>query len=229
MSAPNFSCRTNSRYIYAFCEPSDFEAYKNDLKENDPDYYEENEDYLEGDYAYNDWYEDEKDYYLNWLSEALSDAAKDHQGLDIDFMDLSSGRVYDGTELAVIKKSITFAGIDFEVALSLDFEAGYYAGFAIDWNYKNICDFDGCNLDELSDEDLAEALRDYHYWSNSYAGLNAGLSKALAPKLRKRLAEAISEASEVIEQALQTVSPYHLTGFCLGNGEGIYTNHRKAS
>ncbi len=33
MSAPNFSCRTNSQYIYAFCHHSDFESYVDENKD----------------------------------------------------------------------------------------------------------------------------------------------------------------------------------------------------
>lgn len=226
MSAPNFSCNPNSNYIYAFCDYSDFEDYKKELQNDDPEYYEENQDYLEGDFAYSDWYENEKDYYLTWLEEALNEAAAGKSNINIDFIDLAKTNVYDGTELATVTNNFVFAGIDFSVKLSINFEAGYYAGFAIDWNYSELLDsFDG-KPDDLDDEDYSEALRDYRYYYNKYYGLNPGLAKALAPKLRKRTEKAISEAAEVIENALQKVAPYHLTGFCIDNGEGIYSDHK---
>ena len=65
MSAPNFNCSHNSRHMAVFCISQDFEAYKKDSKENDPDWYEENEDYLENSpWAQSDWYDEEKRYYL---------------------------------------------------------------------------------------------------------------------------------------------------------------------
>lgn len=75
MSAPNFNCHHNSRHLNVFCIWDDFDSYKEDLKTEDPDYYKELSDYLEdpASYAFYEWCDDEKDYYLNFLEESLKE------------------------------------------------------------------------------------------------------------------------------------------------------------
>lgn len=224
MSAPNFNCSHNSRHLYAFCcFDCDYEAYKKDLKENDPDYYEENEDYLENsEFAVSDWYDEEKDYYLNWLEEKLNETAK-NSGLKVDFIDLAKNRVYDGTELCTVSKTITFAGIGFDLELSIDFEAGYYEGFKLDWNIKNLAGYECDGLDDLSDQDLIDALTGDTYYGYYYRdGLKSGLAKMLAPKFRKRLEKELKAMIDVIDNSLEAICPCCVEGHCLSNGEGIY-------
>ena len=222
MSAPNFSCRSNSQYIYAFCEPSEFDEYVEENKELwGIETEEELEDAKQNSELYSDWYDEEKDYYLNWLEEELNKMTADGTGLYSDFTE--STRIIDGDEVAEVRKYIQFAGGEFMVMASIDFEAGYYAGFALDWNVKKV---EGTrswysSFDYMPDaRDCAEMLREE-------TDLNEGLCKALAPKLQARLEAAMDEVTEAIEKALQTVSPYHLTGVCASNGEGFYTNHKE--
>jgi hypothetical protein len=68
---------------------------------------------------------------------------------------------------------------------------------------------------------------DCEYLLAENTDLNEGLQKALATKLQARLEAALDDVTATIEEALQAVSPYHLTGFCMSNGEGIYTNHKE--
>ena len=222
MSAPNFRCNTNSRYIYAFCEHGDFEKY---VKENAEGWGIEDDDQmsdaLNDSGLYRDWEEDEKEYYLEWLREELAKTTKG-DGMAADFTEEKACEVSDGDEVATVRRFFDFAGGRFMVEASIDFEAGYYEGFALDWNIKAI---EGCNsywhssVDSLPDADgCAEMLRDE-------TELNNGLCKALAAKLANRIKNELNTATEAIEKALQTVSPYHLTGCCACNGEGIYTNH----
>ena len=110
------------------------------------------------------------------------------------------------------------------VMASVDFEAGYYEGFALDWNIKSIEGTSGgYGYDYLPDRE------DCEYLLEENTDLNTGLRRALAPKLQARLEAALNDVTNIIEQALKVVSPYHLTGFCLDNGEGIYTNHKKSA
>lgn len=221
MSAPNFNCSHNSRHLYAFCcFNNDFDAYKKDLKENDPDYYEENEDYLENSsWAESDWYDSEKEYYLDWLKEALEEKF----GRQCDFIDLLKNHVYDGTEICTISKSITFAGIDFDFEVSIDFEAGYYEGFKLDWNIKNLAGYECDSVDDLENQDLIDILTGDTYYGWSYRdGLKLGLAKMLAPKFRKRLENELKALTDGIDDCLEKVAPCCVEGHCLSNGEGIY-------
>jgi hypothetical protein len=218
MSAPNFSCRHNAQYIYAFCDHSDFEDY---VDENKDLWGIETEEELENakfqdSYLYSDWYDMEKDYYLEWLEEELENVVKAKEGFYSDFTESLAHNIYDGDEVASVRKYVTFAGTEFMVMASIDFEAGYHEGFALDWNIKNVADYD-----YMPDRDDCENILSYN------TDLNQGLCKALAAKLQARLEKALDDVTDVIETALKTVCPYHLTGFCLSNGEGIYTNHRE--
>ena len=219
MSTCNFSLNYNSDYLYAFCESSDFDAYFEEYKQNNEI---EDED-SEREVLYSDWYEDEKDYYLDWLKEELCKLTPEGSGYYTDFTE--SCRITDGDTVAEVRKYIKFAGAEFMIMASVDFEAGYYEGFALDWNIKKI---EGDNwqsnyYDYLPDlSDCMDLLRDN-------TDLNAGLCIALAQKLRDRLEAALNDVTNIIEQALKTVSPYHLTGFCACNGEGFYTNHKKSA
>ncbi len=142
-----------------------------------------------------------------------------HDGVYSHFTELN--KIYDGDEVATVRKYITFAGVDFMVMASVDFEAGYYEGFALDWSVKRIEGVDSMiYFEELPDVAECADLLEYN------TSLNTGLCKALAPKLAARLETALSEATDVIENALKVISPYHLTGLCMNNGEGIYTNHK---
>ena len=136
-----------------FCISQDFEAYKKDSKENDPDWYEENEDYLENSpWAQSDWYDEEKRYYLDWLEEKLKESGLNAR----NFAD--AGKVCDGDEVCTVGTSFRFAGIDFDLVVSIDFEAGYYDGFKLDWNIKEICGIDTDSLKWIDAEDLTDAL-----------------------------------------------------------------------
>jgi len=224
MSAPNFSMRHNAQYIYGFCEHSDFEEY---VEENRECWGIETEEELEeckmNSGIYSDWYDEEKQYYLDWLEEELNKLTADGTGLYSDFTE--SQRITDGDEIATVRRYFNFAGGEFMVMASIDFEAGYYEGFALDWNIKAIegtGSYWHSSFDYLPDaQDCADMLQDE-------TDLNAGLCKALAPKLAARIEKELEKVTEAIEKALQTVCPYHLTGFCLCNGEGIYTNHKAA-
>ena len=224
MSAPNFSCRHNAQYIYGFCEHSDFEKYVEDNKEIwDIETEEELEKAkFENEYLYSDWYQDEKEYYIDWLEEEINKLTGYGSGLDSDFTGMPSRRITDGDEICQVWKNIRFAGGEFTVCAAIDFEAGYYEGFALDWRIKSITgDCGGYDYDEMPDRaDCCDLLADN-------TDLNEGLQKALADKLQARLEAALDEVTGAIEKALKTISPYHLTGVCLGNGEGIYTNHKE--
>ena len=227
MSAPNFSCRHNAQYIYGFCDHSDFEKYVEDNKELwDIETEEELEKAkFENEYLYSDWYDQEKESYLDWLEHELDKAVSAKQGLYSDFTEVLAHHIYDGDEVATVRKYIQFAGGEFMVMASIDFEAGYYEGFALDWNVKKVegtGSYWHSSFDYMPDaQDCEEMLRDE-------TDLNEGLCKALATKLQARLQEALDEVTDTIETALKAVCPYHLTGFCLDNGEGIYTNHKKS-
>lgn len=69
MGAPNFSLRYNSQYLYAFLEHSDFEAYVDENAENWGLESEEeiNDAKFTDAEIYQHWYDDEKEYYLDWL------------------------------------------------------------------------------------------------------------------------------------------------------------------
>lgn len=223
MSAPNFSMRHNSQYIYAFCDYGDFEKYveeNRDIWEVETE--EELEAYKRSDSLYSDWYDEEKDYYLTWLEEELNKLTADGTGLYSDFTE--SQRITDGDEIATVRRYFNFAGGEFMVMASIDFEAGYYAGFALDWNIKSIEGTRSWN----SSFDCLPDHQDCEYMLQDETDLNAGLCKALAPKLAARIEKELEKVTEAIEKALQTVCPYHLTGSCLCNGEGIYTNHKAA-
>lgn len=221
MSAPNFNCRANSKYIYAFCMWQDFDEYKEDLKKNDPEYWEEMKDYYEGDNSYWDWSEDETYFYMECLNEDLKEFANGHEGMQIKFNGWSRNDA--NTEIATVSKRFKFGGQEWFTTLSIDIEYGYYCGWALDWNVKEIIDgWTDCGIEDMEDEELAECLRDFSYTNNCYYGLNAGMAKILAPRFRNRIKAVVREIADVIEQALQKTAPHCLGGFCLGNGEGIY-------
>lgn len=221
MSAPNFSMRHNSQYIYAFCEGSDFDAYLDDYKQNN-EIDEEDDDYSLREALYSDWYEDEKEYYLDWLEEELNKLTAYGTGLELFFTE--SGRITDGDEVAEIRRYFNFAGGEFMISAAIDFEAGYYEGFALDWRVK-VCEGTGSywhtSCDYLPDSYDCESMLE------DETDLNAGLRKALAPKLAAKFEKELAIVTAAIEQALKTVSPYHLTGVCASNGEGFYTNHKE--
>lgn len=228
MSTCNFSLRHNSQYIYAFCDHSDFEQY---VEENKDCWGIESEEDLEAakyqdGSLYSDWYDEEKEYYLNWLEEELNKRTAYGTGLHLDFTEVLGHRITDGDEVATVRKYVDFAGGTFEVMAAIDFEAGYYEGFALDWRVKNIegaSSYWHSSFDYLPDvQDCVEMLHDE-------TELNEGLCRALALKLQTRLEAALNEITTAMEEALKTICPYHLTGFCMSNGEGIYTNHKKAS
>ena len=221
MATCNFSLRYNSDFLYAFCESSDFEKYLEDYKQaNDFNEDEEDEDSLR-EALYSDWYDDEKEYYIDWLEEELNKLTAYGTGLESDFTGMPSRKITDGDELAQVWKNIQFAGGEFTVMAAIDFEAGYYEGFALDWRIKSITgNYGGYDFDCMPDrEDCRELLADN-------TDLNEGLQKALADKLQARLEAALDDVTGAIEKALKTISPYHLTGVCASNGEGFYFNHK---
>ena len=223
MATCNFSTKHNATYIFAFCEHGDFEKYVEENKEIlDIETEEELEKAnFENEYLYSDWYDQEKEDRLNWLEEELDKAVSAKKGLYSDFTESQANHITDGDEVATVRKYITFAGAEFMVMVSIDFEAGYYEGFTLDWNVKQVeGTFGGYDFDQIPDAD------DCAYLLAENTDLNEGLQKALASKLQARLEAALDEVTDAIETALKSVSPYHLTGFCLGNGEGIYTNHK---
>lgn len=221
MSTCNFSLRHNSQYIYAFCERGDFEKYVEENKdvweiESDEDL----ESYLMSDSLYSDWYDNEKEYYLNWLEEELDKQTAYGTGLELFFTE--SNIITDGDEVAEVRRYFNFAGGEFMISAAIDFEAGYYEGFALDWRVKTA---EGTSNWHSSYDELPDAY-DCENMLEDETDLNAGLRKALAPKLAAKFEKELAVITEAIEQALKTVCPYHLTGFCMSNGEGIYTNHK---
>lgn len=225
MSAPNFNCSHNSRHMAVFCISEDFEAYKKDSKENDPDWYEENEDYLENSpWAQSDWYDEEKRYYLDWLEEKLKESGLNAR----NFAD--AGKVCDGDEVCTVGTSFRFAGIDFDLVVSIDFEAGYYDGFKLDWNIKEICGIDTDSLKWIDAEDLTDALTGTWTGWGSYREYNSpGLAKMLAPKLRKRIERELAALTGKIDDCLEAIAPHCWEGMTLGNGEGIYFEQKEAA
>lgn len=225
MSAPNFNCSHNSRHMAVFCISQDFEAYKKDSKENDPDWYEENEDYLENSpWAQSDWYDEEKRYYLDWLEEKLKESGLNAR----NFAD--AGKVCDGDEVCTVGTSFRFAGIDFDLVVSIDFEAGYYDGFKLDWNIKEICGIDTDSLKWIDVEDLTDALTGTWTGWGSYREYNSpGLAKMLAPKLRKRIERELAALTGKIDDCLEAIAPHCWEGMTLGNGEGIYFEQKEAA
>jgi len=223
MATCNFSLRYNSDFLYAFCEGSDFDAYLEEYKKNNEIDEEEDDDSLR-EALYSDWYQDEKDYYLTWLEEELNKLTVYGTGLELFFTE--SCRITDGDEVAEVRRYFNFAGGEFMISAAIDFEAGYYEGFALDWRVKTAegtGSYWHTSCDDLPDSyDCENMLEDE-------TELNAGLRKALAPKLAAKFEKELAVITGAIEKALKTISPYHLTGVCLGNGEGIYTNHKKAS
>lgn len=223
MSAPNFNCSHNSRHLNVFCISEDFELYKKDSKENDPEWYEENADYLENSpYAQTDWYDNEKDYYLEWLEEKLMEAKKE-KGLDVDFIDLAKNHVCDGDEICTVSRSFRFAGLDFDIKISIDFEAGYYDGFKLDWNIKDVLGYETDDLDYITDDDFCEALQGYYTAWGDYRSYNSpGLAKMLAPKLRKRVEKELEALTGIVDDCLEAIAPHCWEGSVFSNGEGIY-------
>ena len=221
MSTCNFSLRYNSDFLYAFCESSDFDAYLEDYKQNN-EIDEEEDDFSLREALYSDWYEDEKDYYLTWLEEELNKLTAYGTGLELFFTE--SGRITDGDEVAEVRRYFNFAGGEFMISAAIDFEAGYYEGFALDWRVKTAegtGSYWHSSYDDLPDSyDCENMLEDE-------TELNAGLRKALAPKLAAKFEKELAVITGAIEKALKTISPYHLTGVCASNGEGFYTNHRE--
>lgn len=225
MSAPNFSCRNNSQYIFAFCEHSDFEKYIDENREALDLETEEDVESAKYDdtYLYEDWYNDSKECYLSSLEHVLDEEVSKYPGVYSDFTELNSNRIYDGDEVATVRKYIQFAGAEFMVMASIDFEAGYYEGFALDWNVKKI---EGVTGSYNSSFDFQPDEHDCRYLLEDCTDLNAGLCVALAAKLEARLKQAINDVTDIIEDALKQVAPYHLSGMVASNGEGFYTNHR---
>lgn len=223
MATCNFSLRYNSDFLYAFCEGRDFDAYLEEYKKNNEIDEEDSDDSLR-EALYSDWYEDEKEYYLTWLEEELNKLTAYGTGMELFFTE--SGRITDGDEVAEVRRYFNFAGGEFMISAAIDFEAGYYEGFALDWRVKTAegtGSYWHTSCDDLPDSyDCENMLEDE-------TDLNAGLRKALAPKLAAKFEKELAVITGAIEKALKTISPYHLTGVCLGNGEGIYTNHKKAS
>jgi len=214
MSAPNFNCHHNSRHLNVFCIWDDFDSYKEDLKTEDPDYYKELQDYFEdpASYAFSEWYDDEKDYYLNFLEESL----KEKFGQSVS---VKKDHVYDGDSICTISRSFRFAGINFDIKVGIYFEAGYYCGFKLDWDFDSICDYD-C----MPDLEGAVYLLSDNCWHDNlgYLGLNAGLAKALAPKFLNRFNTELKNLTDLIDDCLDSVAPHKWSGVCLSNGEGIY-------
>ena len=221
MATCNFSLRYNSDYLYAFCESSDFDKYleeyiaNNGIDDDDCDCDELREA------LYSDWYTDMKEFYLERLEAELGEVTAYGTGLYMDFTEFTTDHITDGDQVATVRKYINFAGGEFMVMASIDFEAGYYEGFALDWNIKSI---EGVSTWHSSYDCMPDAY-DCENMLEDETGLNAGLRKALAPKLQARLEEALNDVTGAIEKALKAVSPYHLTGVCASNGEGFYTNH----
>ncbi len=225
MSAPNFSLRYNSQYLYAFLEHSDFEAYVdenaeiwgleteeeiNDAKFTDAEIYQQ-------------WHDDEKEYYLDWLKTELEELTKYGSGYYSDFTD--SPKIFDGDKVCDVRKYFNFAGGEFMVMAQIDFEAGYYEGFALD--YRLTCVEGTHSWNAKFDGDDTPDAQDCEYLLEEETDLNAGLRKALAPKLANKIEAIYGELTAIFEQALKTVSPYHLTGCFASNGEGFYTNHKQ--
>ena len=224
MSAPNFSLRYNSQYLYAFLEHSDFEAYVdenadiwgleteeeiNDAKFRDAEIYQE-------------WEADEKDYYLEWLKEEIEKLCQYGTGYYSDFTD--SPKIYDSDKVCDVRKYFNFAGGEFMVMAQIDFRAGYYEGFSLDYRFTCV---EGTHSWNAKCEDYLPDAQDCEYLLEEETDLNPGLRKALAPKLANKIEAVYDEITAIFEQALKTVSPYHLTGCCASNGEGFYTNHKQ--
>ena len=211
MSAPNFSVKCNARNIYAFNMYSDFVAY---CKENAELNESTCEELLNSQGFYYDWYQTEKDYYLESLERAL----KDKFGYNADFEDASPS---DGDVFATIEDTIQFARCEIPVRLSIVFHAGYYDGFSLDWEISRISDCFG--WDEVPDLDgCQEILTDE-------CELNKGLAAALAKKLQNRLDAAVQKLGDEISDVIESIAPHALGGVVLSNGEGIYFDARTSA
>ncbi len=219
MSAPNFSCTPNSCYIYAFCDFSDFKSY---IEENrdafNIDSDEDEENALQDSTLYQHWYEDEKDYYLTWLKEEIDKLDQDpNYSTSTDIL-----KVYDGDAVGNITRYVNFAGACFTITYKVIFKAGYYEGFTLDYELAQIeGDKSYMSFEEIPD---AAGCRDLLYEN---CDINEGLCSALCAKLCKRIETTCNDIESALETILQTISPYHLSGSVLGNGEGIYTNCKK--
>lgn len=126
MSAPNFNCCPNTKKIYAFCMSEDYDRYCEDDREqmaDDPEY--------DGPMCAEFWYDDEKDYYMQWLEEELKTTFGDRVYID----DLNA---HDGDTIARVSVPFTFAGDKWPVEVALRLHAGYYEGFTIDWDYTKV-------------------------------------------------------------------------------------------
>lgn len=223
MSAPNFNCITNSEFIYAFASYEDYKAYVEDnvmLWDIHTD--EDLKAFLDAPDIYHEWLECEKEFYLGYLREELEHMAPCDGKIMAVFSDFEPARIYDGEEVGTVETFFDFGGGRFLVEVSINFEAGYYEGFALDWHIKTIEGYNSyscCSFDEMPDvEGCAELLTEE-------TELNAGICKALAPKLARRIDESLKTVTGTIEKALKKISPYHLTGCVACNGEGFYQNH----
>lgn len=210
MSAPNFNCCPNTKKIYAFCMSEDYDRYCEDDREqmaDDPDY--------DGPICAEFWYDDEKDYYMQWLHEELQTTFGDRVGT-------FHGEAMDGCAITTIRVPFTFAGTEWPVEVALRLHAGYYDGFTIDWDltkalnyYSDIFPDEQDCIDELTADT-------WHYDRCIPSNINAGLAKILAPKMIKRLQAALDDTTDKIDAVLDKIAPHKWHGHCMSNGEGIY-------
>lgn len=198
MSAPNFSCSHNARHIYAYLANDQYNEYCEDYREQFDD---EPADF-------DTWYQDEKDYIFEDLERIMSEKIECDY---LDFTGMCGRNIYDGDEVASVRRSFTFAGYRFDYSLKISMEAGYYEGFKLDYD-----------VDRMENQDYMPDAEGCRYMLQDLAGLKPGLAKMLAPKLARRFELEADRLGDDISDCLEISAQYVIEGTVASNGEGFY-------
>lgn len=208
MGTWNFSGDHNTPHKAVFCMWEDHDAYKEEMRQEYDEETLENMMGMDDQFGYSDWYDSEKEYYMEMLADDLKEAFG-HK-IDVD------GKARDGQKVCTIEGGFYFAGIYFPFSVGIFLESGYYEGFALDWKITSL--FDSEYYDELPDkpEDIIHHLTEWPCWNwhDSYR-TPPGLAKMLAPKLLKRQQKELKQITDKLDKILMDLAPHNMEiGWC---------------
>lgn len=193
MGTFNFKSSHNTPHKAVFCLWEDHDEYKEDtIKEYGEDEASKMLGCTGSDDDYSEWYDSEKEYFLYMLKEDI----KDSFGKEVDI----NYKACDGESVCDVRQDFIFANAEWYVEIGIYLEAGYYEGFALDWEVNCCAEYYSSDVPDI--ESAFWYMKDY---TN-----NDGLAKILAPKFIKKCEEIKNSITDKLDKILMDLAPHNM-------------------
>lgn len=197
MGTFNFSAKHNSPHKAVFCTWEDHYKYKEQLIQEYGEEKARQFSAFDDKYGYSDFFDSEKEWYMEQLKLEL-EKAFGHTLKDMN------ANARDGQEVCRVGHTWTFGGMNFYTEVGIYLEAGYYEGFALDWEINEMLD---CYTDEIPDTETAISYLEDN--------MNPGMAKMLAGKFIKKCERELKSITDKIDTILMELAPHNMEiGWC---------------